>query len=233
MAGALELKYALQGDLRTIMAANQKRVAVAITGGIKAAALQVKTDFRQQVLREFKRTPPYAKRFGQNIDKATNATGFPDKRGKVSINAALVARAVPAFMEIFTTGGTISGGAHGLVIALPIAKRKTLERSFHESRKGGGSYYRKYSDIAGAERLFGKLRRIPVKGHPGWYLLAADKKRAALQGLRAKRGLDFVPLFLIRPEVTEPIKFDFQGPVKRAEQNLPALVDNFFEQSVG
>lgn len=223
-----ELGYALRGSLREELARKRKPIATAITRGQQEVAKVAKADYRAQVKRNFKRTPPYAKRYGQDIDKSTGATAYPNRRGRVSVNAVTVFKATPAFMEKFTQGGYITRRGPRLVVALPTAKRKTLERSFQPSRKGGGRFYRKYSDIKAARRMFGKLRRIPLKG--GDYLLAADAKRAARKGLRPmkSRGRNFVPLFLVRRFVTVPKKFDFEGPLRRGERDLPGLVNKFY-----
>ena len=222
---AFEFRFAFTGNLDAHLRAKNHALASAVTGAMQRVAQEAKDDLRAQG-KGFKRTPPYARRRGQDFLKSLRGDAYPNRRGVVSLEAAAVILAKPQFLEAFETGGFIlPRRGRFLVQALPAAKRKTLERSYRTGPKG--KRYRKYADIPGAEKLFGKLKLVPAKG--GGFVLGPDREHAARQGMKPRRkSFDIVPLFYLRPSTQVPRKFNFDKVTRTADRDLPKFFERFY-----
>lgn len=220
----MKVVFALTGRFDTYFKAKRDPLAKAATEAMQAAADGAKDEVRTEVKRAFKRTPPAARRRGQNFEKSFRADAFPNKRRrKFSLSPAAVLKALAGFAGIFETGGKVSPSP-GVVIPLPAARRLNLDRS-----ETGRGQLAKKSDIEAAVDRFGEkggLVSVPVRGG---YLLGADRATAMREGLKVKRGFNFAPLFLIQRSVTLPKKLNFIATVRKWQRRLPELFNKVFK----
>jgi hypothetical protein len=224
----MDLVLALTGNLERSLKSRTRPVAQAATLALRDVEKTGKAEMRQQVRRNFKRTPPAARRAGQNFEKSFRWTTYPKGRKRFSLAAAGVVDAQADYADIFRTGGPVRAAKGELAIALPPAKSAGWDRGSEHPTKGLDRY-RKYSQVAAAQAAVGPLFRLPARGGA---ILAADREKARAAGVkrlgRQSRKRNFVPLFYLTRSVRLPDLLDFMGPVEAAQRDLPGrFVDRF------
>lgn len=216
----MQLRFVLTGDLERHFAEKSRPISEAATRALRAVADQAKEELRASVRASFRRTPPVARRAGQNFVNAFRAETWPRGRRQHSLRAATVVAANASFAGIFETGGTVTARGRYLVVPLRPAVRLGLDRG--TSRTGR---LRKWAQIDRAAQLMGGLRPIPSRSG---MVLGADREAAARHGLRPRRKRQsFVPLFALVRQVTLPRKLNFARIVARADRRLPELFARF------
>ena len=224
----MDLALALTGNLEEKLRERNRPVARAATLALRESEKVGKQELRAQVRRNFKRTPPDARRLGQNFEKTFQWKTFPRGRKTFSLAAAGVVEASASYVDIFQTGGTVSAKGE-LVLPLPAAQSAGWGRGTTAAGKTLNRT-RKYSQVDDAWDAVGPLFRIPARGGA---ILAADRDKARAAGLkrlgRARKNRNFVPIFYLTRSVRLPELLDFFEPVERAQRALPELFVKHFD----
>jgi hypothetical protein len=222
----LRVKIPTAADVKSLMAGLRGDVAKATTGGMQDAVDGFKAEIRGQVRANFRRTPPYARRRGLDFEKSFQADAYPSQKSKrESLGPAGFFQARAKAAELFETGGEVSGRRY-LAIPLPAARRLKLD--YAALTRGNTGTFGKRTNIDAINDRFGPLHILPTSG--GGFILAADAKRAAKEGLKPKGKKAYVPLVLMTPRVTVPDKLDFFGTADRWAGRLDSLIERRFNR---
>lgn len=215
----MQLRAAIEGDLRQVMA----RETVVLKAGIKAGTLKA-----SDALKDRLRGQVRAAGLSSSVEKAWQSKVYP--KGDSMGAAGLVYSKAARIHSAFDAGATIGPKAgQWLVIPLPAARRLKLDLSYQRSK---GSRPRHWSDIDAAVRRFGALRRVALRG--GRILLVADgvtasgarRKVRTARGGGAVQGVGNVsmPLFLLVRRIRLGKRLDIDGAVTQAGREFLAHV---------
>lgn len=204
----MRLQAAIQGNLKSIMAAELKSAEKAVSGGVKQATDGLKNELRGQVT---------GAGLGERLAKSWRGDLYP-KNG-LSINAAgFVYTKAPQIIGAFAYGVTIRG-KQGRFLAIPtpyVIRRENKKLTPADFAEAGIP-----------------LRYIPPQGNRRVGLLVVDdfrvtsKGRARVASDRAKktgRGLTTVIMFILVPQATLKKRFDIDSVAKKWIDRLPTLV---------
>lgn len=204
----LRVIAALQGDLRTMMAAELKNAQQAVTQGVKQATDGLKSELRGQVANAG---------LGSKLAKTWRGQVYP--RNAQSTNAAgYVYSKAPDIIRAFADGVTIRS-KHGRFLAIPtqyVMRQKNRRISPADFEAEGIP-----------------LRYIPPHGARRVGLLVADNLRVTSKGrarvasataLRTGRGLSSIIMFILVPQVSLHKRLDIDGAAQKWIDRLPQMV---------
>lgn len=228
----MHLKYALRGDLARWAKQELAAAEKAVTGGVRDTGQWLKADRRQRTA---------TAGLGPKVARAWDARFYP--KGQNSLGAAAVVYSKARRIHgAFAEGVTIrTKRARWLVIPLAEARRRRLDQDFrHDAVSESGMSSRRgiWSNVAQAERVYGKLRFVKLKG--GRALLVADNLTAGLRRSKMRRTRDgaeyspiggrraSVPVFLLVRQVRLTRRIDLGQGDERALADLPGrILDNW------
>lgn len=206
----MRLLAALQGNLKKIMAAEQRVAERAVMDGVRQATDGLKLELRGQVT---------GAGLGQRLANTWRGQVFP-KSGQ-SLNAAgFVFSKAPNIVGVYARGCVIKS-SKGFFLAIPTPAA------------GKFALFKKITP-AGWEQAHGKrLRFVYRRGAPS--LLVADDMRArkgkrggfadaSAASIRSGRGLTTVPIFILVPQVTIKKRFDIDSVAQKWIDRTPELI---------
>lgn len=169
----LEFDVSVEGSIDVAVDASLEELAEAAM-----AAADAVEDWGKRALRE-----DTQRGLGQNVARAWRSRVYPSRRGQASLTPSITWWSkAPHIVEAFAEGVEIRS-KDGFWIAVPTENAPLSGRSFSQS--GRLRRARRFA-ITEAERRFGRLRYVPVRGKR-LALLVADKVRER-RGKRARAG---------------------------------------------
>ncbi len=221
----MQFKAAIRGNLRKTLRRREIVLARGVKAGVRATAMKTRTRLRQATRAAGLRKRPGAAK-GQNIAKTWQALVFP-KKGSSLGSAAVIFSKAPHIMQPLIDGAVIRARkGRFLTIPLPAAVKLGFDRSFKRST----GRIVKRSNVPAAIDRFGRLDFVPLKGREG-ALLVVPGKKARAAGLKVRRSragvrfaADFVPLFLLIPQVRIRQKIPFDRIAREALRALPDAI---------
>jgi hypothetical protein len=209
----MRLRAAIQGDLQALLKAEVRGAERAVTAGVRAATLGLKTELRAQVT---------GASMGQRLANTWRSRIYPE--GQQSIAAAgFVWSKAPNLIRLYDEGAVIRS-KQGLYLAIP-------------TPAAGRFADRRQKITPGAwERIHGmRLRFIYRRSGPS--LLVADNVRLTARGRAAanigrRQGASYsrlsgrttVPLFILVPQVSVKKRLDVDSAAQKWIGALPQLV---------
>jgi hypothetical protein len=209
----MRLHAAIQGDLQALFKAELRGAERAVTVGVRAATLGLKTELRAQVT---------AASLGQRLANTWRSRIYPE--GQQSLGAAgFVWSKAPNLIRLYDEGAVIRS-RQGLYLAIP-------------TPAAGRFGDRRQKITPGAwERIHGiRLRFIYRRSGPS--LLVADNVRLTARGRAAMNigrrqgaaysrlsGRTTVPLFILVPQVSVKKRLDVDGAARKWIGAVPQLV---------
>jgi hypothetical protein len=209
----VRLQAAIQGDLQALLKAELRGAERAVTGGVRAATLGLKTELRAQVT---------GAGLGQRLANTWRSRIYPE--GEQSLSAAgFVWSKAPNLIRLYDAGAVIRS-RQGLYLAIP-------------TPAAGRFGDRRQKITPGAwERIHGiRLRFVYRQSGPS--LLVADNVRLTARGRAASNiarrqgaiysrlsGRTTVPLFILVPQVSVKKRLDIEGAAEKWIGALPGLV---------
>lgn len=210
----MQIRAALEGDLRKIVAREVSVLGRGIKAGTQAATDGLKDKLRRQV-REAG--------LSSSVEKAWQAKVYP--KGDSMGAAGLVFSKARRIHAAFDGGAEIRPkNGEWLVIPLPAARKLKLDLDYARSR---GGKPRHWSDVDAAIRRFGALRRVVLPG--GRILLVASGVTAAGQRRKVRQtrngavqgiGNTSMPLFLLVRRVRLGKRLDIDAAVSDARRDF-------------
>lgn len=204
----LRVVAALQGNLKTMMAAELKTARQAVTQGVSQATDGLKAELRGQVTNAG---------LGNKLANTWRGQVYP--RGTQSTSAAgYVWSKAPDIICSFAEGVTIHS-KHGRFLAIPtqyVIRQKNRRISPADFEEAGIP-----------------LRYIPPQGARKVGLLVVDNFRVTRKGrarvasptaLRTGRGLASIIMFVLVPQVSLAKRLDIDGAAQKWIERLPQLV---------
>lgn len=209
----MRIQAAVQGDLQALLKAELRGAERAVTTGVRAATLGLKTELRGQIT---------GARLGQRLANTWRSTVYP--KGQPSLGAAgFVWSKAPNLIRLYDEEAIIRS-RQGLYLAIP-------------TPAAGRFGDRRQKITPGAwERIHGiRLRFIYRRSGPS--LLVADNVRLTARGRTAANigrrqgaaysrlaGRTTVPLFILVPQVSVKKRLDVDGAARKWIRALPQLV---------
>jgi hypothetical protein len=210
----MRLHATIQGDLQALLKAELRGAERAVTGGVRAATLGLKTELRGQITNAG---------LGQRLANTWRSRNYPEG-GEQSLGAAgFVWSKAPNLIRLYNEGAIIRS-KQGLYLAIP-------------TPAAGRFGDRRQKITPGAwERIHGiRLRFIYRRSGPS--LLVADNVRLTARGRAAANvgrrqgaiysrlsGRTTVPLFILVPQVSVKKRLDVEGAAQKWIGALPQLV---------
>ena len=217
----MRLKATLQGDLNTLLKAELRGAERAVTAGVRAATLGLKTELRAQVT---------GAGLGQRLANTWRSRIYPE--GQQSLGGAgFVWSKAPNLIRLYDVGAIIRS-RQGLYLAIP-------------TPAAGRFGDRRQKITPGAWERIHSMRLRFVYRQPGPSLLVADNVRPTARGRAAacaKRtlcvnigrrqgaiysrlsGRTTVPLFILVPQVSVKKRLDVEAAARKWIGALPQLV---------
>jgi hypothetical protein len=217
----MRLQAAIQGDLQALLKAELRGAERAVTSGVRAATLGLKTELRAQVT---------GAGLGQRLANTWRSRIYPE--GQQSLAAAgFVWSKAPNLIRLYNEGAIIRS-KQGLYLAIP-------------TPAAGRFADRRQKITPGAwERIHGMRLRF-VYRQSGPSLLVADNVRLTARGRAASNigrrqgaiysrlsGRTTVPLFILVPQVSVKKRLDVAGAGEKWIKMLPQLVLRHWFESV-
>jgi hypothetical protein len=209
----VRLQAAIEGDLQALLKAELRGAERAVTGGVRAATLGLKTELRAQVT---------GAGLGQRLANTWRSRIYPE--GQQSLGAAgFVWSKAPNLIRLYDEGAVIRS-KQGLYLAIP-------------TPAAGRFADRRQKITPGAwERIHGiRLRFVYRRSGPS--LLVADNVRLTARGRAASNtgrrqgaiysrlsGRTTVPLFILLPQVSVKKRLDVDGAAQKWIGAMPDLV---------
>jgi hypothetical protein len=209
----MRLHAAIQGDLQALLKAELRGAERAVTAGVRAATLGLKTELRGQIT---------GAGMGTRLANTWRSRIYPE--GEQSLSAAgFVWSKAPNLIRLYDEGAIIRS-KHGLYLAIPTP----ATGRFADRRQ-------KITPLLW-ERIQGmRLRFICRRSGPS--LLVADNVRLTARGRAASNigrrqgaaysrlsGRTTVPLFILVPQVSVKKRLDVDGAAQKWTRALPQLV---------
>lgn len=211
----IQWKLAVQGNLVKEMAAQEDRIARAVTAGVDLVAGDLKDDYRADIARAG---------LGRKLPRTIKKKRYPNEP---SIGAAaIVYSRADKILEPFQKGSVIKS-QHGFFLAIPTDAAP---------KKGMGG--KRLTPTNFPEHTYGPLRFVYRKGKNS--LLVVDEQRAkrgkrggfARASERARRtgtGLTTVAMFTLVPQVRMPKKLNLGRAQEKARRRLPRQIRHNLE----
>lgn len=220
---ALGLGLAIQGSLEKQLEAQVGAIARSARQGVQEATDGLKSDLRTLVRPVL----------GQRAANAIRGDVFPKRASVLTLTPAGTVwirwRRGEEVLAALQTGATIRARG-GDYLAVPTENVPKTPRG-----RGGGRRF----TISEVEQRFGQIIWIPGP-RPG-QLLAAVRASRTKRGFRAlrsnarastRRRAELVVMFILVPQVQMPRRLNFEGPARRWQKAVPALVArNFLRES--
>jgi hypothetical protein len=209
----MRIQAAIQGDLQALLKAELRGAERAVTAGVRAATLGLKTELRAQVT---------SAGLGQRLANTWRSRIYPE--GEQSLSAAgFVWSKAPNLIRLYDEGAIIRS-KQGLYLAIPTP----AAGRFADRRQ-------KITPLLW-ERIHGmRLRFVYRRSGPS--LLVADNVRLTARGravanIGRSKGAAFtrlsgrttVPLFILVSQVSVKKRLDVEGAAQKWIKGLPELV---------
>jgi hypothetical protein len=217
-----ELKIALQGQLRDLMARNKRVAETGITRGVHRATEELKQNLRDEVV---------GAGLGRRLAKTWQDKTYPLGK-KTSLNAAgWVYSKAPEIIRAHSEGTTIRAQS-GTYLAIPtdnvprrgFDKRKRATPGNWNSQRYGELRYVPRSN--GPPLLVVDGARFTKSGRVGKQLKSPRKKSGGF-----KKGVATIPMFTLVPQVSLKKRLDPQALGRRASSRLPNMVKREIERA--
>lgn len=209
-------------DWGPVLDAITGRMGRAAKGAMKEAADGAKGEIRGQVRSKFKRTPPRARRYGQDFVKSFRGDVYPEKGESLEAAAAIYGKA--SFSGYLDEPSTVSGSPY-LAIPLPAARRAGLDRGWHNG--SAGRRFKKKSMTDEARKRFGE--DLVVARFRRKLMIGVPAEKAAEHGLRAPKRGGIVGLFVLRRQVRLDPRLDARGIIRRWSKRI----DQIYKEKLG
>lgn len=196
----------VDGDLKALLNDRVGELAEAARAAVRATAEALQAELRQQVL---------GAGLGAGLANAWRVEVYP-KSARASLRpAGLVTSKAPRLHEAFDLGEPVRAHGSGwLALPLPPARAAGLDRSPGRGDAARGGRFAatpaKWSNVAEAERRFGRLRFVLVRGGAAALLIPPPS--------RARPRPE--PLFLLLRQVSGSKRLDIDAAARRAEARL-------------
>jgi hypothetical protein len=209
----MRLQAAIQGDLQALLKAELRGAERAVTAGVRAATLGLKTELRGQIT---------GAGLGTRLANTWRSRIYPE--GQQSLGAAgFVWSKAPNLIRLYNEGAIIRS-KQGLYLAIPTPAAGRF-----------GDRRQKITPLLW-ERIHGmRLRFVYRRSGPS--LLVADNVRLTARGRAAanigrRQGVIYsrlsarttVPLFILVPQVSVKKRLDVEGTARKWSGALPQLV---------
>jgi hypothetical protein len=209
----VRLEASIEGSFQEAMTAEARRAARAVTAGVGAATLGLKSELRRQIT---------AAGMGERLARTWRSEVYP--KGRQSIGAAgYVWSKAPGLVRLYAQGAVIRS-RRGLYLAIPAP--------------AAGKYgdARKKITPGDWERIHGMRLQFVYRPN-GPSLLVANNARLTARGRAVANigrrgghpftrlaGRTTVPVFILVPQVTVRKRLDVAGAARKWLAALPALV---------
>lgn len=207
----MRIGVSVDGDLQGGMEAEIDAIEIAVTGGIRAVAANLKKEWRAQIT---------SSGLGERLARTIRQNDYPSGTGRSITAASLVFSKASKLVDAFDRGVTIrSKDGFFLAIPLPAAGAR-----FGNKRVTPGLW---------EQRTGMRLRFVYRRGHPS--LLVADDARINSKGRAARKGgkrradgilsgAQTVPVFILVPQVRLRKRLNLDGPAGAAEAALAGAI---------